>query len=396
MTTSPGGSLEVPGFRLPGAPVFTGALGTSMFHGRLPDPTPVLDLAMVFGSRLWGHDLPVDDDVLGAAPGSGDLYAHELRDLACSALCERVARELDEDREEWRALVLHTGSESVETAIKTALRATGRTGMVAFHGGYHGTSGLALAVTHDLRFRESWSAQLPDTVRWSTWGFVPALDEHTACVVVEPWQGRAGVIPPPAGFLALLREECDRVGALLVLDAVLCGAGRTGATIAQELTEARPDIICLGKAIGCGLTASAMVARAGIAADAWDRGPVEPAHTSTSLGDPLACAGILAALERLGSRAPELEVAAAAWNLELLRLVAERRDRLELRGLGLLWALDTGRDGGGLELARRLLHEHQVLVVPSGPSGSSITLYPPVTVSELERERTIAALAACT
>lgn len=383
---------EFPGFRLPGSTSFTGALGTSMFHGALPAPVPVLDLAMVFGSRLWGHELPIDAEALGAAPGVGDLYGTDLRDRASAALCERVARELHDDPDDWRALVLHTGSEAIETAIKTALRATGRTNMAAFQNGYHGTFGLALAVTHDGRFRDSWRAQLPETVRWSGWNFVPALDEQVACVVVEPWQGRAGVIPPAPGFLALLREECDRVGALLVLDAVLCGAGRTGATIAQEIAEARPDIVCLGKAIGCGVTASAVVARTSVAHDAWERGAVEPAHTSTSIGDPLACTGILAALERLDSRVAEIEYAAAAWKLDLLRLAAATG--LGLRGIGLVWALDTGTPGGGFELAQQLLAEHRMLVVPSGTDSSSITLYPSVTCTDLERERFSSAVTA--
>lgn len=378
---------------MPGTPTFTGALGTSMFFGELPTPTPVLDLAMVFGSRLWGHDdLPVTPEVVGAAPGTGDVYSHELRDHACASLCERVGRELHEDPDEWHALVLHTGSEAVETAIKTALRSTGRTRMAAFEGGYHGTSGMALAVTHDTRFRSPWSAQLPDTVRWSEWGLVPALDNEVACVIVEPWQGRSGVIAPPAGFLALLREECDRVGAMLVLDAVLCGAGRTGATIAQEIAEARPDILCLGKAIGCGVTASAVVMRSTIAQEAWDRGPVEPAHTSTSIGDPFACAGIVESLARLDARAGQLEAAADAWSTDLHRLVGERSGLLELRGIGLLWALDTRIDSGGVVLARQLLDEHRILTVPSGPTGSSITIYPAATCSELERERFIDAM----
>lgn len=381
-------SFEVPGFRISGSPSFTGALGTSMFTGVLPAPTPVLDLAMVFGSRLWGHDeIPIDADVLGSAPGVGDLYGHELRDLACSMLCHRVASELHEPVDDWSSLVLHTGSEAVEFALKSALRATGRIGLVAFKGGYHGTSGLALSVTHNARFRDSWAAQLPSTVRWASWGLVPALDSSVSCVIVEPWQGRSGIIAPPNGFLALLREECDRVGAVLILDAVLCGSGRTGATIAQDITEARPDIICLGKAIGSGVTASAVVMRRSIALDAWDRGPVEPAHTSTSIGDPLACAGIIASLERLSERKLLLEVAAAAWQVELLRLVSERSGLLTLRGLGLLWALDTDITDGGVVLARSLLRDHNILVVPSGPTASSITIYPAVGCSDLERER---------
>lgn len=383
-------TFEFPGFRLADAPTFTGALGTSMFYGALPTPTPVLDLAMVFGSRLWGHELPLDAEALGAAPGVGDLYAHELRDKASAALCVRVAQELHDDVTDWRSLVLHTGSEAVETAIKTALRATGRDGLVAFEGGYHGTFGLALAVTHGAQFRDPFWRQLPTTVTWAPWGVVPAMTGEVAAVVVEPWQGRAGVIPPPSWFLSLLREECDRVGALLIYDAVLCGAGRTGATIAELIEDARPDIVCLGKAIGSGVVASAVVARADIAAAAWDHGSVEPAHTSTSIGDPLACAGILHSIRALQSRGDELERAVAAWQALLEPIAAAAG--LELRGKGLLWALDTRRPGGGVELAKRLLARHRILVVPSGPDGASITLYPPATCSELELERVANAL----
>ncbi|MCW2924285.1 MAG: rocD2, partial [Thermoleophilia bacterium] len=383
-------SSELPGFALAGAPVFNSAEGSTMGAGQYPDATSVLDLAMVFGSRLWGHDAPVSSEAMGAAPGVGDLYTHELRERACAALCERVGAELHEPAEDFRALVLHTGSEAVETALKTALRATGRERIVAFEGGYHGTFGLALAVTHGEHFREPWAAQLPSTVRWDAWGEVRALDREVACVVVEPWQGRAGVVPPPPGFLELLREECDRVGAQLVLDAVLCGAGRTGATVAEAIAEARPDIVCLGKAIGAGVTASAVVMRARLAAKAWDRGAVEPAHTSTSVGEPFACAGILRALERLETHADVLASVAAAWRAELEPLAASTG--LELRGTGLLWALDTGRTGGGFDLALRLRDEHRILVVPSGPTASSITLYPAAISTDLERGRFVEAV----
>jgi 4-aminobutyrate aminotransferase/(S)-3-amino-2-methylpropionate transaminase len=387
-----GATFEFPGFRIPDAPTFTGALGTSMFYGQLPTPTPVLDLAMVFGSRLWGHDLPLDGDALGAAPGVGDLYAHELRDKACAALCVRVAQELEDDVTGWRSLVLHTGSEAVETAIKTAILATGRHGLVAFEGGYHGTFGLALAVTHGEQFREAFWREVPTTTTWAPWGVVPAMTGEVAAVVVEPWQGRAGVIPPPSWFFSLLREECDRVGALLILDAVLCGAGRTGPTIAECIRDANPDIVCLGKAIGSGVTASAVVAREHLVTRAWDKGPVEPAHTSTSIGDPLACAGIVHSIGALQARGDELTAAGDAWR-DVLTPIAETAG-VELRGIGLLWALDTGKPGGGVELAKRLLAEHRILVVPSGLDGASITLYPAATTSDLELERVAEALRA--
>ena len=185
-------SFEFPGFHLPDTPVFSSATGSTCFFGEVTDVTAVLDLGMAFGSRLWGHGLRAIADAADAAPGLGDLLSHELRERACRGLCERVAEELATEPDEWSALVLHTGSEAVETALKTTLRATGRRRMLAFEGGYHGTSGLALAVTTGSAFREPWAAQYAsDTVSWQPWGAVPELDEDVACVIVEPWQGRA-------------------------------------------------------------------------------------------------------------------------------------------------------------------------------------------------------------
>ncbi|MCW2948993.1 MAG: Acetylornithine aminotransferase [Thermoleophilia bacterium] len=271
------------------------------------------------------------------------------------------------------------------------LRATGRHRLVAFEGAYHGTFGLALAVTHSPAFREPWSQQYGGTVSWEPWGDVPTLDEDVAAVIVEPWQGRAGVIAPPDGFLDGLRIECDRVGALLVLDAVLCGAGRTGPVIASRIAETQPDVLCLGKALGCGAVASAVVARAEIADAAWSHGDVEPAHTSTSLGDPVAAAAVLRSLARLDERADVLAAAAVQWQRALGELA--RETGLQLRGTGLLWALDTGRAGLGATFARVLLHEHRVLVVPSGIDGSSISIYPSATAADWERDRLTDAIA---
>lgn len=378
-------NAEFHGFHVPGSPRFNGASGANMFFGELHTLTSVLDLGMVFGSRLWGHDLPTLEPVDLGAPGLGDLYTHEARHRACAALCARVGAEMHEDPAHLRALVLHTGSEAVETAIKTAIRATGRDQMLAYEGGYHGTFGLALAVTHRPDFREPWAGQYADTVRWAAWGSVPALNRDIACVVVEPWQGRAGVVPPPDGFLELLREECTRVGAMMILDAVLFGSGRSAPVLVEAIDRAQPDLVCLGKALGCGYPASAVVGRSEVVAAAWDHGAVEPAHTSTSIGDPHATAGILRTLVRLEHRAGELREHSHAW-LEVLEPLA-RETKLQLRGTGMVWALDTGEPGGGTKLAQSLLDQHRMLVVPSGHDGSSITLYPSTAVTDLERER---------
>jgi acetylornithine/succinyldiaminopimelate/putrescine aminotransferase len=364
-TTAPS---EFPGFRTPGAPVFGSALGDHMVDR---DGTRYLDLAMGFGVYLHGHGLPIPDLTVGmttVAPGLGDVYAHESRDHATRVLCEAAARSWgDREADDLRALVLTTGSDAVETALKTALLATGRTRVVAFEGGYHGTFGMALAATHRGEFRQPFAGWVGTDVAFTPYGELPALDESVACVIVEPIQGRAGIIVPPEGFLAALRSACDEVGALLVVDSVLVGSGRCG-DVAHG-AECDPDLLCLGKALGAGVPASAVIARADVAARAWDRGDAEPIHASTFLGHPLSCAAIVRTVENLLPRAPYAE-RAARWEEALTSRLPDATGR------GLAWGFNTRREGGGVAMARLLLGTYNVIVLPSGHRGESITLLP--------------------
>jgi acetylornithine/succinyldiaminopimelate/putrescine aminotransferase len=386
--------FELPGFTAPGSPVWRLARGARSADSRGRE---VLDLAMCFGSNLFGHG-EGPRAVLGKwltedvpAPGLGDLDSNALRKSANRALCEWAARGWGGGRAagELRSLVLHTGSEAVETGLKTALRATGRSRIVAFEGAYHGTFGLALAATHGERFRTPFADQYAGTVRWESYGEAPTLDEHVACVVVEPIQGRAGVRIPPPGFLAELRAACDEVGALLVLDAVLVGSGRCGAALDAACD---PDVVCLGKALGSGVPASAVVVRAQVAERAWGGDPGEAIHTSTFVGEPLASAAVLHTLGQLDERGTEIATAAPLWRDAL----AEAADhvRWHVRGRGLLWALDSGRAGEGWAAAQQLRDRHGVLVVPSGADARSITLLPPLACTDADRSHTARALIA--
>jgi acetylornithine/succinyldiaminopimelate/putrescine aminotransferase len=171
-----------------------------------------------------------------------------------------------------------------------------------------------------------------------------------------------------------------------VLDDVLVACGRLGEDQLPG-ADAGPDIVCLGKALGSGVPASAMLARRDVAEAAWGDIEGEAIHTSTMVGEPLARAAVLRTLEPLGER--DLTGPAAAWS-QVLHEVADEVG-LELRGRGLLWALDTGTPGAGFELSQRLLASG-VLVVPSGATGSSITLYPSAVHREGERARLAAAV----
>ena len=389
--TTPATSWEFPSLQVPGSPQFASAHGATCTDR---DGTQYVDLAMGFGVRLFGHGAtsPIADvtqQVATAASGLGDLYTHELREHAVRAVCEESAACWSgATADSLRASIWHTGSEAVETALKTALLATGRSQIVACTGAYHGTFGLAMAASWNPAFRTPFASQLSGSVQWTGWNEIPQVTEQVACVIVEPIQGRAGVIHPDPGFLAGLREACTQAGALLVLDEVLTGSCRSGAMLAGG--HAAPDIVALGKALGGGVPASATIARADVAAAAWGGITGEAIHTSTWVGDPIACAGIIAAHERRAATRDLQAEESRRWE-QTLRVIADQHG-YDLRGQGLVWALDTGTADAGWSLAQRLLHDHHIIVVPSGYDGRSITLLPSIADGDMARDTLAAAL----
>src|SRR5580765_8506591 len=173
------------------------------------DGREYLDLSGGFGVAALGHRNPRIQAAISSAP-----VVHALGDLADAEVTAELRRRLP-----WPSKLGVTGEDSVEIALRTALLATGRAGIVAFDGAYHGTGLLALAATGFERFREPFAPWLPGPVHRRTYGEDPgALPEDAGVVIVEPVQGRAGARVPPDDFLPTLRRRCDDVGALLVVD----------------------------------------------------------------------------------------------------------------------------------------------------------------------------------
>ncbi len=262
-----------------------------------------------------------------------------------------------------------TGEDAVEIGLRTALLATGKPGIVAFEGAYHGTGLLALAATSRERFREPFAAWLPGPVHRFAYGEDPGpLPEDTGCVIVEPVQARGGARVPPAGFLETLRQRCDEAGALLVCDEVYCGLGRTGVI---WRSDSLADVILTGKALGGGLPLSAALFLRPELAAAWDLGP-EDVLTHTHVGSPLACAAALIVLDAV----PKL--------LDHVLGLGERFEAGGWHGAGLLRA----KSGDWEEAWRR-----RVLVMPAGSDGSMISATPPLTISEAEIDEALERLA---
>jgi 4-aminobutyrate aminotransferase-like enzyme len=195
------------------------------------------------------------------------------------------------------------------------------------------------------------------------------LPPGAACVIVEPVQGRAGCRVPPAGFLETLRARCDETGALLVVDAIYSGIGRTG-----EMWPGAgvADVLCVGKALGGGLPMSAaLFCREGLA-ELWALGP-EDVYTHTHVGNPLACAAALVVLEEV----PKL--------LDRVVALGDRFERAGWHGIGLLRARAGDADDA---------LERGVLVVPAGVDGGLIQATPPLTITDAEVDEALYALRA--
>lgn len=269
----------------------------------------------------------------------------------------------------------NSGTEAVEAAVKLARR-TGRPGLVAAEGAFHGRTTGALALTHKPAYREPFEPLLPG-VTHVPWGDTAALreavTEETAAVVLEPVQGEAGVVPAAPGFLSAAREVTLEAGALLVLDEVQTGVGRTGTWFAFQQAGVVPDAMTLAKGLGGGVPIGALVTF-GPAVTAL-LGPGQ--HGSTFGGNPLACAAGLAVLETIESDGLLEHVRVVGEHLaRRVRTLADPRVT-GVRGAGLLRAVTLAGDWApGLSAAGR---GAGFLLNPVAPDA--IRLAPPLVVT---------------
>ena len=368
-----------------------------------------VDLTAAFGVAAAGHSHPqivaaARDQVGRLAHGMGDVHPSGLK----VRLLERLTRLAPWD--EARGVLASAGAESVEIALKTAQLATGRVGVIAFEGGYHGLTLGALAATSRRDFRTPFVSRLREAV-----SFVPFPDplsdpgverercldalekairragsrrEPTGAVIVEPIQGRAGVRVPPPGFLAGVAERAREAGAFLVFDEIFTGFGRTGSPFAWQDEGAVPDLLCLGKALGGGFPLSCCLGSAETM-DCWPRSGGEALHTSTFLGHPLSCAASLAFLDVFDEE--ELAVRSRTEGERFRGLLAGAlRDNpavRQVRGRGLFLGIELSdrpgtRSGPGpaVRLAHSLLGDGS-LALPAGERGEVLSITPPLTIA---------------
>ena len=271
----------------------------------------------------------------------------------------------------------NSGAEAIEAAIKFARKFTGKKGMVAMRGSYHGKSMGALSITFNPKYRKNFKP-LVEEVSFSPFGDADALREtindDTAFVIMEPIQGESGIHVAPDGFLQDVRKICDEKGILLIFDEIQAGLGRTGRMWASEHWNTAPDIMCLAKGIAGGVPMGATLVRPDILA-CISKGE----HSSTFGGNPLSCAAGVATIQALTEDGliTNAETIGAKFFEGLKKLQEKHQIIREVRGKGLMIGIELK-----FEVKDILMDgiKEGVLLLYSG--RNILRLLPPLVISE--------------
>lgn len=336
------------------------------------------------------------------------------------ALCEKLV-ELFPHGDATKCVLLNSGAEAVENAVKFARQATGRGALICFSEAFHGRTMMGMTLTSKTRYKVGCGPFAPEVYRLpypnrfrdgdglemdafvarelarmeeAFVTLVPA--EHVAAIIIEPVLGEGGFIPAPAAYLRGLRRICDAHGIMLIFDEVQSGFARTGRWAAYEHAGVTPDLSTWAKSMGGGMPISCVLGRAEVM-DAAEPGTVG----GTYGGNPVACASALAAIEAieemdLCGRAAEIGETVRA-RFEALK---ERSEWVaDVRGLGAMMAIEFCHDGdphrpAGDVVARVTAEcrERGVLVLPAGPHGNVIRVLSPLTISDEELSRGLDAI----
>jgi len=425
------------------------------------DGNKYLDLTAAFGVAAAGH---ANARVVRAGQRQMGQLLHAMGDVHPHALKAELARELSRlTFERWatsfqtrnsnrkassypehraKTIFCNSGFEAVESALKTAMLATGKPDVIAFTGGYHGTGYGALNTTQRAHFRSPFIRQLREFGR-----FVPFPDaqseraavkepettverievqiqkmfrqSNVGAILVEPVQVRGGINIPPNSFVPMLRRLCDQHQAVLILDEIYTGLGRTGKWFACEHWATPPDLICLGKALTGGFPLSACVGRADLMDAAWPPTKGEAIHTSTFLGHPVGCAMALEQIKeirarKLVQRSAELgpvllsalqstcespgKISLGKRHMNPSRSIRAETTTLSTRGLGLLAGLEFCFPDGkpatarALEINQRMLRRGFILL-PEGEQSNVLSFTPPLTITRSQIHAVTCALA---
>ncbi len=343
-----------------------------------PDGRSILDFVSGIAVSNVGHGCP---EVLRAITAQVERHLHvmvygEVIQEAQVALAKRLAEIAPGDLS--MTFFCNSGAEAIEGALKLCRKATGRARIVTFEGAYHGDTLGALSIMGEPQYQKPFEPLLPEVylLAFDALDALRAIDERVAGVVVEPIQGEAGVRVPGPDFLPTLRARCHEVGAMLILDEVQTGIGRTGRWFAGEHWDVVPDCLVLAKAVGGGMPLGAFIARPELMRTLSIDPPFS--HLTTFGGHPVSCAAGLAAL-RFIERQRLLEHAESMG--DHLRSAISRLEGIkEVRGMGLLLGVVLVEPSFTREVLRLAL-ERGLLLGDFLNAEGVIRVAPPLVVS---------------
>ena len=281
----------------------------------------------------------------------------------------------------------NSGAEAIEAAMKFARKFTGKKGMVAMKGSYHGKSFGALSLTFNPKYRKAF-APLVEKVSFASFGDMESLrsvvDDDTAFVILEPIQGESGIIVAPDGFLQEVRKFCDEKGIVLIFDEIQAGLGRTGRLWACDHWNTTPDILCLAKGIAGGVPMGATLVRPDILASI-NKGE----HSSTFGGNPISCAAGIAALKAITEDGliENSEKMGKKFREGLEELKEKHTMIREIRGKGLMIGIEMKFEVRDILMA---LIKKGVLMLYSG--RNILRILPPLVISEEDVTKVLHAL----
>ena len=378
-------------------------MSEDQFMGNLYQRFPVT-IEKGVGAHVWDVDGKEYIDCMG---GYGVALVGHKNKRVNDAIREQIEKIItvhsslyNKTREEFLALLIglapkgltqvhlnNSGAEAIEAAMKFARKFTGKKGMVAMKGSYHGKSFGALSLTFSPKYRKPF-APLVEKVSFASYGDIESLrsviDEDTAFVILEPIQGESGIIVAPEGFLQEVRKICDEKGILLIFDEIQAGLGRTGRLWACDHWNTAPDILCLAKGIAGGVPMGATLVRPDILAS-MSKGE----HSSTFGGNPISCAAGIAALKAITEDGliENSEKMGKLFREGLEKLKEKHSTIREIRGKGLMIGIEMKFEIKDILME---LIKKGVLMLYSG--RNILRILPPLVISEDDVTKVLHAL----
>ena len=378
-------------------------MSEDQFMGNLYQRFPVT-VEKGVGSHVWDVDGKEYIDCMG---GYGVALVGHKNERVNNAIKEQIDKIItvhsslyNKTREEFLTTLIslapkgltqvhlnNSGAEAIEAAMKFARKFTGKTGMVAMKGSYHGKSFGALSLTFNPKYRKAF-APLVEKVSFASYGDIESLrsviDDDTAFVILEPIQGESGIIVAPEGFLQDVRKLCDEKGIVLIFDEIQAGLGRTGRLWACDHWNTAPDILCLAKGIAGGVPMGATLVRPDILASI-SKGE----HSSTFGGNPISCAAGNAALKAITEDGliENSEKMGKLFREGLEKLKEKHTMIREIRGKGLMIGIEMKFEVKDILMG---LIKKGVLMLYSG--RNILRILPPLVISEDDVTKVLHAL----